>query len=439
VATAAAEREPPVDPAEAEFPEALRVALARSGLSSKEAAVAAGLTPQTLGDWRRGRHRPNRTSVERLAAAIGAPELLALIPEEGERQYCPLPCGKEFRVAPWEVRAGRRYCRWACAEARRDAQPWNLLQVRVLSEGAGRGLNLPGIARETGLGYSHLQRWIWRKPGRLHPAYKGHLLRFSAVARLAEFAGIEVEEAIDLSRRIVGAPNRPDSELARLVGIPKRPDSELGRFIFERWSQSGQSPAAFARSIGIGHSTLSRLLDDRRPGRITLARLSAAFGEALPYSESERREARRRNLEEAGVFEAAWPAGRAEARSAGGRARRSLTGRLLGTPSPTREQLRQWARAVGRRVGMSERAVLAEWEPLLVKRGIIKASRGGRPPVDYPERRAYMTQVLASQDPGGRRRNDFWTDAALEVSKLDKGEPVGYKTLRRWCYQEGLI
>jgi hypothetical protein len=84
----------------------LNAALARSGLTLVAAAEASGIPTPTIYSWLLGNKHPYRDSLERLAAAVGAPELVNFIDSRHRRiQVTCRECETVRKRLPSEVRS----------------------------------------------------------------------------------------------------------------------------------------------------------------------------------------------------------------------------------------------------------------------------------------------------------------------------------------------
>ena len=214
-----------------------------------------------------------------------------------------------------------------------------------------------------------------------------------------------------------------------------RPKLLLGKFLYDEYRSFGGTRAAFAQNIGIGRRTLGRLMADQGrhlPTADVYKRLRSRFGEALPASKTETarrsqmgREQGKQHLPLAmtpdarkkaadslrgqkhspervanmvagmkeGHYDKLAEAARRYSRSPQGRAVRSLTGRLRGSPSPTKPVLKSWAGEVGERIGMPAESVSIIWNKYMRDHGIATTKRGRKA---HEERHRLVVELWSS-------------------------------------------
>jgi hypothetical protein len=253
------------------------------------------------------------------------------------------------------------------------------------------------------------------------------------------------------------------------------PETALGRFVFEAWFESGLSLNAFARDIGITRESLTDLLDDRLPLRRNLDILRARYGDALPASETandassvrytallyehghegrtekairkraktvrgrahseERKKKIRDKLAETGGFDKFLGDSRKWSKSLEGRANLSLNVYLRHTPEPTRDEVRDWCKEVGARLGRRSDWVRAVWAQRLESRGLWRPP--GPAPKKWERRHAHVDHLTAdaARKADGSLADGFWPDAALLVSEQEGIQPpLSGEGLRRGYY-----
>jgi transcriptional regulator with XRE-family HTH domain len=304
---------------------------------------------------------------------------------KGEWRKCPM-CPKRVWVPSHRLSKWRGCDRVCAAAATRQQAAWNALQTRLLAHLRESGLSFRAFESAAGLPQGTIGAWFRKK---------GKALRLRTLLRLAELLNIPADQALHEAGGISAEDRR--AEQGRELG-KNHPEPDVRR---ERARKLGEAWKGRPRSR-----------------------------ESIDKSMTTR--------EESGALAKFKAGAEADAGSVMGKVRRSLYGYLIRTPKPSRTQIDGWAKAVGKKVGLSARAVFAEWEPHLVRQGLIKEKRGGRPRKDLAARRQYMEERLAREDPNRRLPNGFWQGEAQEVSKREDRE-IDYKTLRDFCQSEGLL
>jgi hypothetical protein len=312
-------------------------------------------------------------------------------------------CGEPYWDRPHKL-GKRRYCsRWCNGLRLRDpetfANPWNELQRASLRYMAARKIGLTTFAREVGVSRLGLRYWFRRK---------------DSTPRWRTLKGVAKVLGISMWRAARWAATYPDGTRKKGPVTDEKRRAQLAR------EKLAPANPFFQRGTKENLKAVKGSHTKRR--------------EKNKHKKRGQKEPGRKGAD-ANTIEKAVERARSSVKA---RLAHRLFGRLRWrrTP-PSLTEVREWANAASRDIGLSPRAVFIEWEPHLVRLQIIRAARGGRKPKDRSGRRRLMERLLANQEPG-RRRNRFWPEAAAEVSELE-GEPITYKNLRRWCYAEGLI
>lgn len=295
---------------------------------------------------------------------------------ESKRIHQPHPCG--LPSCSEQIYHGAAvYCsRWCSRMALLDVKPWCSLQRRILRELHSRRVTFSAFFDQAGMKSSTLARWF---------KIQDSALPRGAAPLLARALGMQEAMVIKEAGGVTAE--------ARMLQVGQ---SMAKRNFAAKGSELARDRASAAASSRLGH---------RQAREITAKSVAT----------------RRAN----GSFERWVSAGIKETKSLRGLLRSSLLGRLRVNSAPSVSLIRQWAAQAGKTYGLSGDAVFAEWEPLLLRKSIVKADRGGRPA--RLERCRLMREAL-QQWPWtgeGRAPNGFFKDFGARVD-------LTYDAARQW-------
>jgi transcriptional regulator with XRE-family HTH domain len=277
--------------------------------------------------------------------------------------------------------ATRRYCSRWCATAAKRPEGWNHLQGRCSDWMVENRASMTTFAREVGVSRQTLGYWY---------THKDSTIWSDVLFRLADFFRIPRDQAI----REAGGKTAEQRRAEHALGT-------AGNFL-------KIGPAAqreVARKGGLSH----------RGGRQSPEWVAKRIGARMAS------DGYQRNLKRF----TGW------SRSDAGRAVHVLIGRLQHIPSPSRQQLSQWAGDTGQRLSLPPAAVLAIWKPYCQERGLV--GTGGAPLLE--DRHRLIVHEMASwpRTPSGRLQRGFWQHAADEVTRAEQPErPWSYLRIKRW-------
>lgn len=268
--------------------------------------------------------------------------------EPGEYRLCP-NCGMKAwvigsRLGTW------RGCTRACSnEVRSGHSPWCPLQIRIAGERKATRTSMTVFADKCGVSDWTLNWWFRNK---------GSTIGEEILRKLAAHFDISFEKALEEAG---------------------------GRTSKQRMIEEGRTKA---------HLRLSEHRKQVGPNGIReIQRKATAAKRGLKKSPEHIAKVLAAQTAN-GTQDRFMAAGRANAQSIKGRARRALTGHLNGNgPShPDLKVLQEWAPPIAERLGIPENAIVTIWRDWLRAHGI--GSFGGRPQeIDWPQVHEWRTQV----------------------------------------------